>query len=154
MEGRKDQIMITNATIEELEAGLKTLNELFNNNIVFNNGPERISRNRSRFTLKCKDSSGPGARLGHSGRKMISACWHVHGKLFDILIHTIRGNIFIKAGARTIDSTGGNWEDWNIGSVMHEFYYSEACLCGLDTQEEKDDYIQDRKNINKAIFNY
>jgi hypothetical protein len=32
-------------------------------------------------------------------------------------------------GKRTIDTSGGNWQDRNIGSSMYPLYFSEACDC-------------------------
>lgn len=72
-----------------------------------------------------------------------SACWHVHGDFFDILLD-LNAKIVISAGAKKIykneyGQTVGNWEDWNIGSVVHPIYYSEACEC--------DTYIPIRTSI-------
>jgi len=86
-------------------------------------------------TLRVKDSHGKGAKLSYPNpstgrqRHLINACWHVHGYFFEALLE-INENIVIKTAGRTVDKNGGNWHDWNIGSMMYPMYYSEACDCG------------------------
>lgn len=119
-----------NSTGYELTKALEIINQKYNNNVIFNREPENISSNSVRFTLKVKNSSEIGARRGFipRGRKMTSACWHVHGDFFEALL-SINPKAVIKAGPKTIDINGGNWQDWNIGSIMQPMYYSEACEC-------------------------
>lgn len=83
---------------------------------------------RYAVTLKVKDSHGKGAKIGYSGRHTVNACWHVHGDFFDALLD-LNPEIVIKTLNRTIDKKGGNWHDWNIGSIMYPRFYSEACEC-------------------------
>ena len=120
--------MITNATIKELDQAMKEVNKLYDNNIIYNRRPDQINTNRIAFTIRCKDSKGSGARISPSSRRMISACWHVHGKLFDILFD-LRPDITIRATGKLITIDQGNWLDKQIGSYMDPFYYSESCNC-------------------------
>jgi len=120
--------MKTTASIEQLNKALKAINKQYKGNIIYNREPEQISKNRVSFTLKVKDSNKTGARRGHTGRKMISACWHVHGDLFDALFK-IKPDVLILAGTQRITAEHGNWIDRNIGSIMSPLYYSEACIC-------------------------
>ncbi len=115
-----------------MNRALAIVNQKYNGNIEFN----RFSHegNGFRFTLRVINSRLPGARLGFTGKHLINACWHVHGNFFDALLN-IYGHAKIKTAKRTIEKTAegqiiGNWEDWNIGSIMEPLYYSEACNCG------------------------
>ncbi len=120
--------METNAKLETLEKALRTVNELhYDNNIIWNREPEQIG-NRLRFTLKCKSSKEAGHRIGQSGKRMTSACWHVHGNLFDI-IWDFESDAIIKAGPLKMESKDDNWQDRNIGSQVNPMYFSEACDC-------------------------
>ena len=84
-----------NVTEQEMEKALEIVNQKYNNNIIFN----RFEKNGRgfRFTLKCVSSSSEGARIGFTGRKMVSACWHVHGDFFDALL-SIQPLAVIKSG--------------------------------------------------------
>ena len=120
--------MITNATTDQLRQALDEVNKLYDGNVIFNRQPEPVG-SRIRFTLRVKDSKGPRARLSKQGRRMTSACWHVHGDFFDTLID-LNHDIYIKTGGdKRVDYHGGNWQDWNIGSRMFPMFFSEACRC-------------------------
>jgi len=112
----------------DLMNALKEVNKKYDNNIIWNREPEQINNNAFRFTLKVKDSKKPGHRLGFTGRRLINACWHVHGDFFDALLK-INQDANITAGTLHINKDGGNWQDRNIGSQMQPLYYSEACEC-------------------------
>lgn len=138
-------MLIRNVTKEDLEKALDAVNVKYNNNITWRNfqyeGPSRGGGNTYRVTLKTKDARGPGGAKGIS--RMIwgtgpeftgSACWHVHGNFFASLFG-INPKATIRSRNKTIDESGGNWEDFNIGSQMSPVYASEACECyerGLD----------------------
>lgn len=119
---------ITNVTETDLENALSEVNKRFDNNIIWN----RFEQNGRGFniTLKCKSSKEAGHRLGHSGRRMISACWHAHGTFFDCLwANPDSMNAIIRSGPLVMKSPGDNWQDRNIGSIMQPLYFSEACEC-------------------------
>jgi len=126
-------VQIRNVTKEELERALNMTNEKFDNNIIFNNFEAMNQKgNAYRVTLRVRDSHKKGSRLSTQNRHLINACWHVHGHFFDYLIQinpkaviqTCKSKIY-KVGNETI----GNWEDYNIGSMIEPLYYSEACGC-------------------------
>lgn len=144
-------MIIKNVTQSELELALKKLNELYNDpcferdwelreiirnegNIIWNRFEQR--GNRFHVTLKCRSRWASGHRIhqkpfgnvkeGFTRSK--SACWHVHGDAFDIII-AINENAVIKSAKRTIDKNGGNWQDWNIGSMIYPMVFSQACEC-------------------------
>lgn len=119
--------MKTTAKLETLEKALKRVNEKYGDNIIWNRQPDKTG-NRYNFTLKCKDSKQPGHRIGHSSQRMVSACWHVHGNFFDI-VWDIEPEAIIWAGVLKMESQADNWQDRNIGSVIHPLYFSEACDC-------------------------
>lgn len=110
-----------------LNQALWRVNEKYDSNIRFRY-LKQISVGRYQFTLTVKDSRQPGARRSHSGRRLASACWHVHRDFFDALCD-LQPNAVITAGKKKITKDAGNWEDWNIGSMMQPMYYSEACEC-------------------------
>lgn len=119
-------MIIRNVTQEQLKQALDLVNEKYENNIQWNNYKQE-GRN-FRVTLKCHSSKGVGHRISHTGRNLISACWHVHGDFFDILLK-LNSEAVIKSANKTIDKHGGNWQDWNIGSMIYPLYFSEACEC-------------------------
>jgi len=137
-------MLVKNATIYQMNLALTKLNKKYDDNIIWNRAPE-YKGGQLQFTLRVKSSKGKGARInkhcemfGKPPRRSVSACWHVHGDFFDILLY-IEPEAIIKSSMnpRAIviykDSTGtviGNWQDWNIGSCMYPIRYSESCLCG------------------------
>jgi hypothetical protein len=129
---------IVNVTEKDLKEALARINKKYENNIAFANF-QQISKNRYNVTLRVKDSKKAGHRIAcwayvnGKVRRLPYACWHVHGDFFDTLLD-INPNAVIYALNRKIYKKGneviGNWEDWNIGSIMYPLYYSEACECG------------------------
>lgn len=130
------ELIFKNTTIGELEQALVEVNKKYDNNIVFReifNKGKNVSA-----TLYTKDTQKAGHRVGFvrtsrgNRRKLPSACWHVHGDLFDAILK-INENVVIKSSFRQepiiIDKNGGNWQDWNIGSNFDPLYFSEACDC-------------------------
>ncbi len=115
---------------------LNSINKEYDDNIEFN----RFDRtgNRWTVTLKVKDSNKEGARRGtcfaNSGerRKLISACWHVHGNFFNALLEDDSNCVIQSLGKKIYMDDGyvvGNWEDRNAGSIVDPVYMSELCEC-------------------------
>lgn len=117
--------MTTNATAQELQTALQTLNAEYNGNISFNRF-EPVSKTRFAFTLKAV-SKLKGARTSGTGRNMPKASWHVHGKLFDILF-SIRPDIYILSFGQRITKDAGNWQDRNVGSMMCPVMMSQTSI--------------------------
>ena len=124
-----------NVSVMEMQLAMHNLNKRYADNVIFNRfdtGGKVIN-----FTLKVKDSSGPGARVhaDHFGatkkdfRRSTSACWHVHGHFFEALLAVNPGAVVISMGTARIDIDGGNWQDRNIGSMAYPLMYSESCNC-------------------------
>jgi hypothetical protein len=119
-----------NVQKQELINALIEVNKLFDDNITFFGElePKNKLNTRWSFRLKVKDSKGKGARRGFSGRRMISACWHVHGEFFDAIFKE-NPNAEIVSRGKSITKDYGNWIDSNVGSLMDTLYFSEACDC-------------------------
>jgi hypothetical protein len=132
-------MIIRKVTEKDLNQALKIVNKRYKNNIIFNRLDQKTNTTFN-VTLKCKDSKKPGHRLGFKNidwatgkqigkqRRLINACWHVHGYFFEALLE-INPEARIKAGTLYINRDGGNWQDRNIGSVIYPLMYSEACEC-------------------------
>lgn len=123
----------------------------FAGNLIFEREPE-VYRGGVRFTLRVRDSRGPGHRRGFAGydgrppRRLIAACFHAYGEVIRALLD---------AGAERIDTAparaerrkgkdrGGVWGpgefhrmaarigDRNIGSMMAPMRFRDACDCGV-----------------------
>jgi len=119
--------MRTTATKVQLTEALNHVNKLYGDNIMFRD-VEQISKNRVRFTLRTKESRGPGSRISHSGRHIPCACWHVHGHFFEYLFKNCPG-VKIWSNGQLMESNADNWRDRNIGSMMSPLLFSEACEC-------------------------
>jgi len=117
-----------NCTSGDLESALHKVNEKYDGNIRF----KTLEANS--FTLTVKSSRGPGARRGVAGRRIAAACWHVHGDFFDALFEVAPEAVVISGylpkGRHRITIDGGNWQDWQAGSLYHPAYASELCECG------------------------
>jgi len=130
-----------NVTASDLQAALDRINaERYEGNVTFNRYPEQHGKALA-FTLRVSSSKGPGHRRGFTygkGRRLTSACWHVHGHFFDALLAINPDAVIRATGGRTtikIDRLGGNWMDRDIGSMMSPLMFSEACDCAEEGRE-------------------
>jgi hypothetical protein len=78
------------------------------------------------FTIT-SPSKIPGAKLSHSGRNIAAASWHAHGYLFDEILCIDPGAV-IQTFNGAIDSEGGNWIDFNVGSLYAPMMASEGSI--------------------------
>lgn len=125
-------MIIKNATREQVDKALATVAALYGDNIIYNRcDPANQRGDRWIVTLRCKSSKEPGHRLAayspwaKSQRRLVSACWHVHGEFMDALPASASITT-----SRTTKFVGDDWEDFNIGSIVYPTYASEACECG------------------------
>ena len=124
-----------NCEINDLYRALDMIQYKYDNNITWNRKPERKGR-QFIFTLKTNSVDKPGHGLGHPDyfggngkqRRLRSACWHVHGDFFDALLE-VNSDAVIKSAGKIIDINGGNWTDWQRGSIMFPIMASELCEC-------------------------
>jgi len=119
-----------NITVEQLKHALKTVNKKYGYRLEFNRKPVKPVRANSyiHFTIKSKESGIPGARNSWTGRKLVAASWHAHGYFFDVLMAINPKVKIVVSGNQVIDISGGNWQDRNIGSIMHPCYFSETSI--------------------------
>jgi len=121
-----------------LRVALKLTTRLYENNIRWKTEPtykrhDRQGREVYTATITVIDSSGPGARRSHTGRKISAACWHVHGDLFD-RIWALDPEAMIKTNlpkGTTMNGPEDNWQggDTNIGSMVNPLWFRYACEC-------------------------
>lgn len=64
-------------TREDLLRALSVVNAGYENNVAFNR-LDFDGDSRTNFTLRVYSSQEKGARHSGTGRRMVSACWHVH----------------------------------------------------------------------------
>ncbi len=89
------------------------------------------------FRIRATNKRGPGSKFSASSftlkdgsrRRVMGACWHVHGLLFDTIIELSPGSWITTGAAGRIDVNGGNWHDYNIGSMMYPMDASQQCEC-------------------------
>jgi hypothetical protein len=118
---------------ETLDKALEIINKKYEGNVIYNRLPERKG-NFYHFTLRVKSSHNLGHRIGFhptstgKNRRLVSACWHVHGDYFEA-IFSIEPSAIIDVSTHRITKSFGNWQDRNIGSMMIPMYFSEACEC-------------------------
>lgn len=121
-------MLIIGATWDQISHALTVANEKFDGNLMFNrldfDGYTRDKEEKYQVTLKVRDSRGPGAHMGVTGRHTAYACWHAHGYFMDALPSYCE----IQALGRII-FPGEEWIDFSIGSMMYPMYASEACTC-------------------------
>jgi hypothetical protein len=120
-----NKMIIVNADEYILNLALKKINqERYEGNVIFNE-IKRISKNRIQMTLRVKDSTGPGHFISHQGRRLPSACWHVHGHYFDMVLKFAPNAIIKTMYTKDITKEGGNWMDVRRGYI----YFSNMCEC-------------------------
>jgi len=122
--------MITNASQGTLYKALDIVNERYGGNIRIKE-LTYLSPKRIQFTLSVHNSRNSGARRSRIGRRIAAACYHVHGHFFDALF-SIEPEAYVRVsrhGNQKITKQAGNWQDFNIGSIMRPFMASEACEC-------------------------
>lgn len=125
-------------TAQQMEQALSIVNQKYDGNVEFKRF-DPTSRSVS-FTFKVKSSKGPGHReslnavpYGGHPRRMVSACWHVHGDLFDAILSinpaAVIRSLDLKIYKDAYGQVQGNWQDRNIGSQMYPVMHSTACEC-------------------------
>ena len=117
---------VSNITPAHLRAILNFTNAKYDYQLVFNREPEYVGK-WVHFTIRSEASKIRGASRSWTGRNSPSASWHAHGHLFQEIID-FDSTAVIKTAKATIDVHGGNWQDYNIGSMMNPMMASEASI--------------------------
>jgi len=114
-------------TMNDLDEALSIINKKYAGNIRFYEArPGKVIN----FRLKVNSSKGLGCARAVSGKRTGSGCWHAHGDFFDALLKVNPEAVIRSARVeQKIDRSGGNWEDWNIGSNMYPLDASYGCDC-------------------------
>lgn len=134
-----------NCTKEDLQAALVAVNSdhRYAGNIRFKT--METKGRRISFTLTVVSSTigtgkakvtAPGVSVSPNGKRIAAACWHVHGDFFDALLRVCPGAEVSSLG-KVITKDGGNWQDWNKGSIMYPKMASSCCLCKRNIKTEK-----------------
>jgi hypothetical protein len=143
-----------NCTQEDLQAALVAVNSdhRYAGNIRFKT--METKGRRISFTLTVVSSTigtgkakvtAPGVSMSPDGKRRIAAaCWHVHGDFFDALFNLCPGAEVYSSGSlanpktgKWINKDGGNWQDWNKGSMMNPVPASKCCNCKRNIKTEK-----------------
>jgi len=123
-------------TRAELTEVLGILNNKWDDNIDMEVRSSGYSYLNVRLSAKSYDK--PGWRRSadhmywdgkvHKGHRMKWACWHVWGDFFDILF-AVAPDAICRSRGMKITKNEGNWEDFDIGSMMYPVQMSEVCEC-------------------------
>ena len=127
---------ISNTSAIQLNEALRLIGPQFSQNISFNRiEPANRKETIWNVTLKVKDSSGPGHRLGYqikkdgTRRNLSSACWHAHGVFMESLFSINKNTVVYSRGNR-IDKDIGNWLTWQVGFHMGmPLFIGSLCYC-------------------------
>jgi len=110
-------------TFDQILEAIAVINKKYDGNVRIN--PD--STGTKKFTLRPVNSAGAGASFKR-GRRINACCWHVHGDFFDALL-AINPQTVITSAKSKIDINGGNWIDYNVGSIMFPEAASNCCKC-------------------------
>ena len=113
-------------TESQLIQALENVNTEHGYKLEFKRYPEKTG-NFLNFTIKSEASKIAGASISWSGRNSPAASWHAHGYLFDEMI-AIAPGVDIRSMGKVINADGGNWNDYNVGSMMSPMYASEGSI--------------------------
>jgi hypothetical protein len=136
-------MIVKNANMDHFHAALAVVNARYAGNIKFKTLEPK--GRRISFTLTVVSSTigtgkakvtAPGVSIGPNGRRIAAACWHCHGDFFDALFRVCPDAVVMSMG-KVITKDGGNWQDWNKGSMMYPKLASECCECHRNIRTEK-----------------
>jgi hypothetical protein len=125
--------MKTNIDSNKLQEIVKKVSDnLYEGNVIFN----RFDPNGKwvNFTLRVQSSKSAGHRLSHSGRRLVSACFHVHYDVMKELFEQFPDARIVTCHAdyRGKSDFEKKWSSVgykNIGSIMQPMCFEEACEC-------------------------
>lgn len=118
--------MKTTASKSEVLMAIAAVNENNGYKIQIRND-KQVSENRFQFTLRSEKSGIAGSCYAYSGRRTVNASWYAHGYFFDELFK-INPEAIVWSRNNKITIDEGNWEDYNVGSIMNPAYASELSI--------------------------
>lgn len=130
---------------------LGVVNLMYGDNVIFNRcdyvTTRRDGREEWRVTLRTRSSRGPGhgrsVRLsgfrgeGWGGRRLATACWHVHGNFLDALAAISRDDAEMEINwgeRRRCRIADHGWEDHWVGNAYSGQMQSEMCDCNNEEE--------------------
>jgi hypothetical protein len=133
-------MIAVNCTAEQLQQALGIINVNYLGNIALTDLEQTAEG--IQFSLSVKDSKGPGVLLDHKGRSTTSACWHAVGHFIDeLFVVDEEAEIYSDWNGTWITRTGGNWQDWNLGTKERPPMLSRSCDCNKRLQAAADNLI-------------
>ena len=126
------------ASLTALEAAVGAANTDHEDNIQLE--AKQASQGLIRFTLRVHNSSGKGAHLSASGRRTVSACWHVHRDVMQALFSahpqaSIASGLAKYRNGEDFLANFGRTYYANAGSQARPVAYGTLCLC--DSEEKR-----------------
>lgn len=136
-------MIITNASITDLEKAIEKINKKYDNNIEFNpflDYSDSIIK-RYKGSLSIKDFNKAGARIGLIDKSNKLACWHAHHDFFNILLEINLNTIICVYGDWIIKKISGNKIMGNLNKInKNSAYYTHKfnplsflCRCKQNT---------------------
>jgi len=132
-EKRKNQIMkIAGIEPRALRTIMFDATFKYNNNLEF----KRFETKGKwiHFTLRVKNSRGPGHKISHSGRHIVAACWHAHRDFMKEVFNQFPNAQLISCfanynGKTSFENQFEKTGQINIGSPYRPLRMDEACAC-------------------------
>lgn len=130
---------IRGITYDQMLAAVAAVSPEYDGNVEIHQDAKPLTQgvrgpNGFRGRIRVKSSREAGARRSWSGRRTVSACWHVHR---DIMVEVFNLNPSARISTSLADYRGR--EDFlnkypgtahhNIGSMMTPAYMPELCDC-------------------------
>lgn len=121
---------ISNVSREDLYRAMDEVNVLYDGNVMFKSIKQANAKGTIwNVSLRAVKSDGPGARRAVSGRKLISACWHVFGDFMDLLPK----NAVIRSGyfGESCRKPGEPWQEQKVhaGGFYGDVDMADLCDC-------------------------
>lgn len=138
--------MRTTASRQTVLKAIEIINKKHGYKIILNRDEQKGKY--FHFTIKSEESGVTGTKITYSGRKSIYANWYAHGNLFDE-IFGLEPDTVIYSGGKKITKYYGNWEDFNVGSVLHPLYASDV---SIEDDTDVEELIRFVKNNNILKF--
>ncbi len=117
--------MKTTATQQTVYAAIARINDEYGYQICIKD--DRTTPGKWYHFTITSPSKIPGAKVSHSGRNIAAASWHAHGYLFEAIL-AIDPSAVIQSFNGSIDIDGGNWVDFNVGSLYAPMMASEGSI--------------------------